>query len=687
MERHPGSFRSVTRSTGWRMVFRGTTACFALLLAAACSDTRDPVGVQAPGDPVFSVVTAPDLVLAGGAVLLDEGFRLSGPDTTQQVGAAWHTVRQRLNEGFENEFTFQLTPDGLNATDGFAFVVQGSAADTIGSGAFAYEGLANSLAVVFDTRAGSEISVRTGGSLAGSLGSATLASALNDGQEQTALVVYANGVLAVSVNGVHVLSTPVDLGLVAGVMDFDGYAWVGFTASSGLAVPGQTHDITAWTFRDSDSPYPAAISVGGPPGIPGVTAVATNVATGEFFVGITDSYGVAALSLVPGNYILSAYRFGIPDALQLVVWPSVLNDQTNAGLPAYTPVIWHPTDGSLLKTPANLLKALEAPAGIGPGTVRTFALSFGQGATVQCTLLDENGNPLRPDDDEWVFGITPLPEHPSLPPRFRPDGFPWTNQQLASLPRGIAFGTAEIASGVGGGCVIPGAPEGKVIIESEPVTKNGKTFVYRASRVVAGSGTVLAVAGPSPEMVESHWHHDELIRDPFDPTGPTDFGGAIVYGWEKGASLGSGYYRPSDRFVVSSQFMGQGTYTLELWKGAPGNRAPDVVIKASCSAKKCSMASNSVPRGSGIGAGVTGVSSTTAGVRSGTVVWSVDWPSLVSATLDVGGSIVGSGDVLWFRIYGGSANNPSDTLAPGTEYLSAEKRPGRAQSYLLASTM
>jgi hypothetical protein len=654
---------------GRREMHHATAAVGIALLLSACTDTPDPVGIRAPSEPLLSQSSLSDVTLVEGAVLLPNGVRLSGSGAGTP-GALWNTEKQLVREGFESEFTFRLTPNGRNTVDGFAFVVQGVAGNAIGGGNFGYERLPSSVAVLFDTRSGSKVSVRTEGSLTTALASANVAR-LNDGQLQAARVIYADGQLRVVLNGDEVLAVSLDLANIAGLMDANGDTWAGFTASSRTR-NGQSHDILEWAFRASDSPYPVAVNVADAMSLPGVTAVATNRVTGEFFTAITDADGNALFNLLPGRYLFSAYRFQIADPLDLVVWPNAVQDGSSPGLGAYVPVIWHPIYGSLVKTPANFFSALASPTIVGPGGARGIPLSFNTGATVQCTLLDPDGNQLSPQGDEQVFGVTPIAEDALLPPRFRPSDFSWTEEQLASLPRGIGFATALLAGSRG--CELPGAPEGKVVLESRPVTAGGQTFVYRASTVVGPGGLVRTIAGPSPEMVEANWHHDERISDLTDLTGPTDFGGAIVYGWEKGAAASAGNFSPGNAFVVSSQFKGQGTYTVELWKGEPGSGPPDVTISASCSAKKCSLASSSI-RVSGVTVGVSGVSVVHNQVEWGTVVWSVNWPSLVI------------GDVVTFRIIAGTSNNASDTLAPSASYLSAVKRPGRAQSYLLAGMM
>ena len=79
------------------------------LLAVSCTDLRDPVGVQRPSAPSFSVAPA-DLSYVGDADDLETGgIQLTIP-LGGTAGAAWLLGVQRVNDGFESEFTFQVEP-------------------------------------------------------------------------------------------------------------------------------------------------------------------------------------------------------------------------------------------------------------------------------------------------------------------------------------------------------------------------------------------------------------------------------------------------------------------------------------------------------------------------------------------------------------------------------------------------
>jgi hypothetical protein len=212
----------------------------------------------------------------GDAKISGRVLRLT-PARRSRSGAAWFRDKQSVASGFETTFQFQLTePGGLGkGADGFAFVLQNSGTRSMGgrgsAGGFAVaspgqgsqQGIPWSIAVFFDTFRNREegdpsanyIAFRTYGKPAEmhwpeARGAYTrhLRVHLKDGQVHTAQIVFHPPILAVFLDDSRRpdLEARVDLSIV---MDHQGSAWVGFTASTGEGY--ENHDILNWSF-DSD---------------------------------------------------------------------------------------------------------------------------------------------------------------------------------------------------------------------------------------------------------------------------------------------------------------------------------------------------------------------------------------------------------------------------------------------------
>ena len=74
------------------------------------------------------------LRLVGSAELTGKVLRLT-PAKRHQAGAAWFEAKQIVSSGFTSSFEFQLTQQGGlgPGADGFAFVLQNSGPDALGS--------------------------------------------------------------------------------------------------------------------------------------------------------------------------------------------------------------------------------------------------------------------------------------------------------------------------------------------------------------------------------------------------------------------------------------------------------------------------------------------------------------------------------------------------------------------------
>lgn len=212
----------------------------------------------------------PPMQLAGSAALTDQVLRLTTAHPWL-TGAAWLESKQQVSTGFETNFDFRLTHQGGGGADGFAFVLQNSGPHAIAgrgsAGGFAMgdghgdphaPAIPSSIAIFFDTYQNKDAGDPSGNYVAiCSTGRpenmkwppARLAVVpqlhvkMKDHKPHGVRIVFKPPILTVSLDGVEVLSAPVDLSLVA---DPSGQAYVGFTASTGDGY--QDHDIISWSF-------------------------------------------------------------------------------------------------------------------------------------------------------------------------------------------------------------------------------------------------------------------------------------------------------------------------------------------------------------------------------------------------------------------------------------------------------
>jgi hypothetical protein len=218
--------------------------------------------------PAVAQNNLPLLNLVGNAVRLEDRLRLTA-DQEGQAGAAWLPAKQSVQGGLAATFQWQISRNGPeDGGDGFAFVVQNASGLALGDGGggIGYNGIANSLAVEFDTlqnppeEFGGElgdpndnhVSVQSRGTLPNSadptfsLGSTTAIPLMSDGNVHTAKVAYVPGTLTVFLDDLTspVLTVPVDLGTT--LRRGNARAWVGFTAATGGR--SQAHDILSFSF-------------------------------------------------------------------------------------------------------------------------------------------------------------------------------------------------------------------------------------------------------------------------------------------------------------------------------------------------------------------------------------------------------------------------------------------------------
>jgi glucose/arabinose dehydrogenase len=251
----------------------------ATLLAAAAPQARADVDY-----PDFA--SSAGMTLAGAAAQAGTRIQLT-PAVASVAGGAWHQTKQSVTE-LETSFQFQIpTPGGEG---GLAFVIQNdSSAPLGGSGCeLGYDGIANSLAIEFDTftdstchgqasgdPSGRHVAVHSLGLAANSAGqSAALAASPSavdfaDGAIHLARIRYRNGLLAVYVDDPYqpVLTCSVDLSTLLALDQ--GKAWVGFTAATGGA--WSAHEILSWSYDETPTG-----SANVPPFAPAITEPAAD---------------------------------------------------------------------------------------------------------------------------------------------------------------------------------------------------------------------------------------------------------------------------------------------------------------------------------------------------------------------------------------------------------------------------
>ena len=223
---------------------------------------------------LFAAERLDQLERVGSAEIHGAALRLT-PADRNKAGAAWLPEKQRIAAGFTSTFEFQITAPGGqgDGADGFAFVLQNSGPRAIaglgGSGGFAVghkdngeqrkTAIARSIAVFFDTHRNEDgrdpsnnyIAICANGAVRQQMKwpPARLAVAprlpfdLKDGKVHRALIEFTPPLMKITLDGEEVLNAPVDL---ATILDQDGTAWAGFTASTGAGY--ENHDIVSWTF-------------------------------------------------------------------------------------------------------------------------------------------------------------------------------------------------------------------------------------------------------------------------------------------------------------------------------------------------------------------------------------------------------------------------------------------------------
>lgn len=262
------------KTMGRKMTLSSNCNCFLLRRLGVTIALGGLLSGQVSSFDIRDFSKAEGLELAGNAAIAGTRLRLTRA-VVSQAGAAWVREKQSVGNGFETAFQFQLTGQGGlgRGADGFAFVIQNSGPEALAgrgaAGGFAVgdgksnprtKGIPFSIAVFFDTFQNNEnrdpsdnyISIVTSGRpkqlrwppprLAFTK---HLRFDLKDRSVHNVRIVYKPPVLSVYVDDPEKpeLFSVIDSSIV---VDREGSAWVGFTASTGAGF--ENHEILNWKF-------------------------------------------------------------------------------------------------------------------------------------------------------------------------------------------------------------------------------------------------------------------------------------------------------------------------------------------------------------------------------------------------------------------------------------------------------
>ncbi len=262
-------------------------AVIAIALSAGGAALLAPVARGDVNDPNFNDITGLQFNGNAGVTTVNTTQRLRVTNNSlSQSGAVYASNRQRVSDGFSTTFQFQLSqlagdfPDdaGQVGGDGFSFIVQNNGVSSVGTGGneLGYGGIADSLAIEFDTfwntprifdtgdPNGNHISIQTRGLTANdsnhqySKGQVALTSVdMSDTNVHTVKIDYVPGNCKIYLDN---LATPVlnasDPSLdLATLLALEGGsdAYVGFTAATGGGAQ-ENHDVLSWTFAQTPEP-------------------------------------------------------------------------------------------------------------------------------------------------------------------------------------------------------------------------------------------------------------------------------------------------------------------------------------------------------------------------------------------------------------------------------------------------
>jgi hypothetical protein len=242
-----------------------------LTLAVLAAGVAQAAGAQTISYPDFSSTAG--LQINGNASQQGNKLRLT-PATYYQGGSAFSqtTVPLASNASFSTVFSFEILGRGGldNGADGLTFTVQTNANNVGGvGGGIGYQGLANSVAVEFDTYNNGEfggsnhVGINTNGNMSSIVSSPFLPIDFDNAATWWAWVDYDGSTQQMDVRWAQSSSRPAAAMLSAAGLNLatilgNSNVYVGFTAGTGAGY-GE-HNITSWnfvnTFQNGGAPLP-----------------------------------------------------------------------------------------------------------------------------------------------------------------------------------------------------------------------------------------------------------------------------------------------------------------------------------------------------------------------------------------------------------------------------------------------
>jgi YVTN family beta-propeller protein len=343
----------------------------------------------------FSSTASPGLTRNGNCSFGSSRLRLT-PASTNQRGSAWLTQSFpiRPDTSFSTRIVFRQSGSG-NGADGLTFTVQGNAANALGANgnSLGYGGIAKSLAIEFDTAAGTgdpnanHLGVLTNGVVTTHLATHSPSFDMEDNLDHTAWVEY-DGVantLRVYLSQAVTTTRPatpvislnnIDLNaLIAGQQ-----AWFGFTASTGTSV--NAHEITAWEITMDATR------------LPGQSLPPTITAIGPLTSVTGTAVSIQVLATDPENDPLTFTATNLPAGL--VISPGGLISGSPASTGTRT-VTLSVSDGINAPVTTNVVWTVNAPFALTP----LAGGPVGSGASGNFTATSTGGNNVR---FKWNFG-------------------------------------------------------------------------------------------------------------------------------------------------------------------------------------------------------------------------------------------------------------------------------------------
>lgn len=395
---------SINAATGAITGTPTATGVFPVTVTAADSLTSSAQAFNWTVSPVTrsqkfaSFPSATGLTLNGNAAVTTSVLRLT-PATANQAGSAFLTQSfpVRGNTSFATRFVFRQGGTGDGA-DGFCFIVQGAGANSLGTGggSLGYGGIGSSLAVEFDSFAGTNdpngnhIGVLTNGNVTTHLATHTPGFDLEDGLDHTAWVEY-DGVsntlrvyLSQAVTQVRpatpvITLASVDLAALAGQQ-----AWFGFSGGTGGSF--NSHDLLAWDVAMDANKLP---SLSLPP-------VLTNPGPQIAVTGNPVNLQLTASD--PENDALSFTASGLPGGLSISSGGLITGTPTTTG--DFTVTV-NVTDGTNAPVSSQFVWTVNAPfvlpqlsgSAVGGGATATFSLTATGGRNVRYKWNFGDGTP------------------------------------------------------------------------------------------------------------------------------------------------------------------------------------------------------------------------------------------------------------------------------------------------------